>query len=93
MIASALDVQVAGTPATRAAMAAFILSEHGADSQDAMRFRHALTNEHRIMAPAYAFADRLWLRISAQIYNEPADYEHLVAACRVLLAGRAPVLA
>ncbi len=90
MIASALDVQVAGTPDTRAAMAAFILSEHGGDTEHAMRVRHALAHEHRIMAPAYAFADRLWLRISAQIYNEPADYERLVAACQVLLAGRGP---
>ena len=93
MIASALDVHVAGTPDTRAAMAAFILSEHGGDAEHAMRFRHALAHKHRIMAPTYAFADRLWLRISAQIYNEPTDYEQLIAACQVLLAGRASVLA
>lgn len=93
MIASALNVQVAGTPETRAAMAAFMLSEHGGDAEHAMRFRHALAREHRIMAPTYAFAGRLWLRISAQIYNELADYEHLVAACEMLLAMRAPVIA
>jgi isopenicillin-N epimerase len=93
MVAAALAVPIAGTPGMRAAMAAFALDEHGADAERAAQFRRALAHEHGIMAPAYIFADRLWLRISAQIYNKPADYERLVAACQSLLAGRAPALA
>ena len=88
MIAASLDVPIAGTPEMRAAMAAFVLDEQDGDAGHAARFRRALADEHRIMAPAYSFANRLWLRISAQIYNEPSDYERLAAACRVLLADR-----
>ena len=88
MVAAALAVPIAGTPDMRAAMAAFVLDGHGAGEERGAQFRRALAREHRIMAPAYTFADKLWLRISAQIYNQPADYERLVTACRMLLAHR-----
>jgi isopenicillin-N epimerase len=35
---------------------------------------------HRVEVPVIAFADRLWVRISAQIYNEIADYRRLADA-------------
>jgi hypothetical protein len=37
--------------------------------------------------PVWALAGALWLRISAQIYNEPADYGRLAAAIRALGSG------
>jgi isopenicillin-N epimerase len=45
---------------------------------------HALNNElwerHRIEVPVMPIGAHLWLRISAQIYNELTDYEQLAAA-------------
>ncbi len=35
---------------------------------------------HRIEVPIIPFADRLWVRISAQIYNEPSEYRLLAEA-------------
>ncbi len=39
-----------------------------------------LWTEHRIEVPAVAIGADLWLRISAQIYNESMDYEYLAMA-------------
>ena len=39
-----------------------------------------LWEKHRIEVPAILFADRLWVRISAQIYNDLADYRRLADA-------------
>ena len=39
-----------------------------------------LWEKHRIEVPVIAFADRLWVRISAQIYNGLADYRRLADA-------------
>ena len=39
-----------------------------------------LWEKHRIEVPAILFADRLWVRISAQIYNDIADYRRLADA-------------
>ena len=36
--------------------------------------------------PIIPLAGRLWVRISAQIYNEPADYDRLGAAVDALAA-------
>lgn len=90
-IAAALSVSIAAPASMRGAMAALILDHNHASAENAAAFRAALATEHRIMAPVSAFADRLWLRISAQIYNGQRDYERLTAACRLLLprfAGR-----
>ena len=36
--------------------------------------------KHRIEVPIFAFAGKLWVRISAQVYNELAEYEALADA-------------
>ena len=51
-------------------------------SQDArpeavQRLKDELLYEDRIEAQLLAFAGRAWLRLAAQVYNEPADYERL----------------
>jgi isopenicillin-N epimerase len=46
----------------------------------ALELRRKLFNDHRIEAPVTAFAEALWVRISAHAYNRPADYARL-AAC------------
>jgi len=57
------------------------LPEHlEASAEAANRLRDALLFEHRIEVPVMAWRERLWVRISAQVYNEMADFERLAAA-------------
>jgi isopenicillin-N epimerase len=49
----------------------------GADREAAARLRDALLFEDRIEVQVHAWRGELRLRISAQIYNEEADYEQL----------------
>ena len=42
-------------------------------------WRMWLRENHRIDVAVHDWADRWWIRISAHVYNRPADYEHLVA--------------
>ena len=51
-----------------------------ATTQRALELRRKLFDEHRIEAPVTAFADTLWVRISAHAYNRPADYARLAAS-------------
>lgn len=84
-LAAALQARISAPGTMRGAMAAMILRESSATAESAAAFRAALAEEYRIMAPTHAFAGKLWLRISAQLYNSPSDYEHLEVACRALL--------
>jgi isopenicillin-N epimerase len=52
----------------------------GSSKEDAARLRDALLFEDRIEIQLHAWRGRLWVRISAQIYNEMADIERLAAA-------------
>jgi isopenicillin-N epimerase len=50
----------------------------GAASVDEARYWHdRLWREHRIEVPVLAFNGRLWVRLSAQVYNELGDYQAL----------------
>jgi isopenicillin-N epimerase len=51
-----------------------------ATAEVAQALNNALWERHRIEVPVMAIGPHLWLRISAQIYNEPTDYEQLAAA-------------
>ncbi|MBI3459332.1 aminotransferase class V-fold PLP-dependent enzyme, partial [Candidatus Acetothermia bacterium] len=57
-----------------------LLERFGSTREDALRLRDALLFEDRIEAQIHAWRGRLWVRISAQIYNEMADFERLAAA-------------
>ena len=48
--------------------------------EDAWARRRALWDAHRIEVAVFPFAERLFLRISAQAYNEIGDYQHLAEA-------------
>jgi isopenicillin-N epimerase len=48
----------------------------------AHELRARLFEVHRIEVAITAFAVSLWARISAQAYNEPADYQRLAEAFR-----------
>jgi isopenicillin-N epimerase len=52
----------------------------GATRQDASRLRDALLFEDSIEIQLHAWDGRLWVRISAQIYNEIRDFERLAEA-------------
>ncbi len=71
-----------GVPeAMTGSMAVVELPEHlEASAEAAVRLRDRLLFEHRIEVPIMAWRERLWTRISAQVYNEMADFERLAAA-------------
>ena len=48
------------------------------EAADALNDR--LYAEHGVEVPCFPFGDRVWLRISAQVYNAVEDYERLAAA-------------
>ncbi|HMB81907.1 MAG TPA: aminotransferase class V-fold PLP-dependent enzyme [Vicinamibacterales bacterium] len=52
----------------------------GSTTDDAVRVRLALLVEDRIEVPLHAWRDRLWTRISAQIYNDRSDIMRLADA-------------
>jgi isopenicillin-N epimerase len=52
----------------------------GRRPEDAARLRDALLSEDGIEVQVHAAHDRLWARISAQVYNEWADMERLATA-------------
>ena len=49
----------------------------GHTPDDAHRLRLALLVEDRVEVQMHAFKERLWVRLSAQVYNESADIERL----------------
>jgi isopenicillin-N epimerase len=52
----------------------------GRTPDDAARLRDALLFEDQIEVQLHAAHDRLWTRVSAQVYNDEADVEKLAAA-------------
>lgn len=62
----------------------------GATDEDAMRLRVALLEEDKIEVQLHAWRGRLWVRVSAQVYNDLADVERLATAVeRRLRSGAA----
>jgi isopenicillin-N epimerase len=55
----------------------------GSTKEDAVRLRDRLLFEHNIEVQVHARAGRVWVRISAQVYNEMGDIEQLAAAVDV----------
>jgi isopenicillin-N epimerase len=55
-------------------------AEMGRTRDDALRLRAALHDEDRIEVQLHAWRERLWVRISAQIYNDMTDVERLADA-------------
>jgi isopenicillin-N epimerase len=78
LLARELKTDLAARASMRAAMAAIALpAKLAAQPQLAAKLHDRLLERHRIEVPVNLHAGRLWLRISAQIYNELAEYEHL----------------
>lgn len=67
----------------RGAMATIELPTNLAGEVEVGRALNArIWEKHRIEVPIFAFAGKLWVRISAQVYNELAEYEELAAALK-----------
>jgi isopenicillin-N epimerase len=56
------------------------LPERAGGPADGVRLRDALLFEDRIEVQLHPFRDRLWVRVSAQVYNDETDVERLAAA-------------
>ena len=52
----------------------------GATEDEARRLRLSLLVDDRIEVHLHAWRDRLWTRISAQVYNDRSDIERLADA-------------
>jgi isopenicillin-N epimerase len=81
MIVNAWRVEAGAQPEMFAAMVTLPLPvDEPATPEAVARWRLKLLREHRIEAPIHAIEGRLWVRISAQVYNELDDYRHLARA-------------
>jgi len=79
------DSPISGPPALRAAMATIRLPERLQPAPAGLhetraKIQDRLFHEHHIEVPIIAFKGALWLRLSAQIYNEAEDYPRLARA-------------
>jgi isopenicillin-N epimerase len=78
MLSKAWDTPLAGPLQMFAAMAVVALPNAGpATFERSTELRLYLAEQHGIEAAVNASDGRLWVRIMAQAYNEPADYERL----------------
>jgi isopenicillin-N epimerase len=81
VLAERWGVRLPFAPEHHAAMVVVPLPEGLAGSEQAAQdLKARLLRVHRIEVPVMQYGDRLWVRISAQVYNELADYERLAAA-------------
>jgi len=90
LLAGAWGTEAAGLPHQRFAMAALRVpgSERFAGAEPARQLHERLYRRHRVQVPVFPFKGALWLRISAQAYNELEEYRHLADA----VLGEAPRL-
>lgn len=80
MLARRWDTALTGAIDCFAAMATIRLPLSGpVDGARAEALLRDLIDRHRIVAAVVVLAGALWVRIAAQAYNEPSDYERLAA--------------
>ncbi len=87
ILCEGLGASYAAPQQMRAAMATILLHDSVRDSALAADFRKALAQDCQVIAPVSYFDGKLWLRVSAQIYNEIDDYRRCLGACLELRAG------
>jgi isopenicillin-N epimerase len=81
LLAERWGTELCTPPSMLGALATVPLPERaGSTVEDANRLRLELLLEDRIEVQLHAARERLWVRISAQIYNEMADIERLAEA-------------
>jgi isopenicillin-N epimerase len=85
LLSDAWRSEAAAVPEFCAAMVSVRLPGQGSgDREGARRLAARLNEEHNITAGVMVFDGRLWIRVSAQIYNEIDDYRRLAAIGRTL---------
>ena len=85
MLIDAWRSEAAAAPEFCAAMVSVRLPQGTGGDRDAARRIGALFNErHGITAGVMVLDGGLWIRVSAQIYNEIDDYRRLAVAGRAL---------
>jgi isopenicillin-N epimerase len=85
MLAEAWGSELSAAAEFRASMASVRLPNgRGGDRQAGRRLATRLTNEHGITLGVLTMEDGLWIRVSAQVYNELSDYEGIARLGRNL---------
>ncbi len=80
-LAAAWGTETAGPDEMTGSMRAIRLPGQRSATEDAaMALNRHLWERHRIEVPVLPIQGALWIRISAQVYNETADYERLEQA-------------
>jgi isopenicillin-N epimerase len=93
-LARDLDTELGAPPELFGSMATVRLpTDLPADRTAAAHFHDTLWSRHRIEVPVMPLAGALWLRLSAQAYNDEADYELLASALAPLLRDSARTIA
>ena len=86
MLREAWDSEAAAAPEFCAAMVSVRLpGGAGGDRDAAHRLATRLNGQHSITAGVMVLDGGLWVRVSAQIYNEIDDYRRLAAIGRTLV--------
>jgi len=85
MLSKAWGSDAAAAPEFCASMVSVRLCRAGTDRDAARRLATELAEHHRITAGVMVLDGGLWVRVSAQIYNEIGDYERLAAIGKTLL--------
>jgi len=81
LLAQSWGTEVAGRADQRWAMAAVrVPARSDASDEAARRWHDRLLRRHAIQVPVFAFQGGLWVRISAQAYNQASEYESLAQA-------------
>lgn len=81
---AALVAETIGTSSFHAEGVSMALVDPGPDLSydEGLALHRRLYDEHRIQVPLTWWRERAWLRLSAQLYNELADYERLAELLR-----------
>jgi isopenicillin-N epimerase len=91
MLAERLETVRGTSDALTGAMATVRVQHAGpASRDDAQRLRDALNTGYAIDVAVTAFANALWLRVSAQAYNQSDDYLRLADAVQTITTEREP---
>ncbi len=80
LLSAAWDSEAGAPEVMRGAMATLRLPLSGTTPEAAARLHDRLIDEHAIEVPVSARDGSLWVRISAQVYNEIEDYARLAQA-------------
>lgn len=76
---------LAARPMTAFMAAVSLPDSFPARSEVATRLRDRLLYEHRIEVPIFCYRERLWARLSMQVYNELSDVERFADALQAML--------